>query len=124
MSNLEKMVDIFSDQYMFPLLQGVLFVVLVLSLVIEFLAQKRAGFGGKSLVVTRSQTSMNIYYGTYAALSGILVALCLTVEFAKNHRVLWVLVDTLISSYLCLLNPWFRLKLQDFSAFLTKVEAR
>lgn len=118
------MAQVLSDQYMFPLLQAVLFFVLVLSLVMEFFAQKRAGFGGTKLIVTRSQASMNMYYGTYAAISGVLVALCLTVEFAKDHRVLWVMVDIFVSSYLCLLNPWFRLKLQDFSAFLTKVEAR
>jgi hypothetical protein len=90
----------------------------------EFAAQMRAGFGGVKLVVTRSQASMNMYYGTYATISGVLVALCLTVDFAKDHRVFWVLTDTFVSSYLCLLNPWFRLKLQAFSAFLTKVEAR
>lgn len=124
MSYFEKMVHMLSDQYMFPLLQGVLFFVLLLSLVMEFAAHMRAGFGGVKLVVTRSQASMNMYYGTYAAISGVLVALCLTVDFAKDHRVFWVLTDTLVSSYLCLLNPWFRLKLQSLSAFLTKIEAR
>jgi len=117
-------VQVFSDQYWFPILQGILFIGLVLSLVKEFIARKRAGFGGAKLTVTRSLASMNIYYGMYAAISGVLVALCLSVEYAKDHRVLWVAIDIFISSYLCLFNPWFRLKLQDLSTFLTKVETR
>jgi hypothetical protein len=124
MCYLEKIVQVFSDQYMFPILQGLLFFVLVLSLFMEFRARKRAGFGDTKLTVTRSPASMNIYYGMYAAISGVLVALCLSVDYAKDHKVLWVAIDIFISSYLCLFNTWFRLKLQDLSTYLTKVEAR
>jgi hypothetical protein len=67
---------------------------------------------------------MAIYYGAYAAISGLLVAICLTVDIAKDHRVLWAIGDTLVVSYLCLFNPWFRNKLNEFAQFLTKVEKR
>lgn len=67
---------------------------------------------------------MGIYYGTYAAISGLLVAICLSAEYAKEHRVAWVLLDAGIVSYLCLFNPWFRLKLNALASFLAGAERR
>jgi hypothetical protein len=119
---------------MFPLLQSALFSILILAVALELAAQMRAGFGAKglyqvegapaTLVITRSAASMNVYYGAYAAISGVLVALCLTADAAKNHRVFWVLADVFVSSYLCLFNTCFRLHLQDLAEFLTRVETR
>jgi len=113
-----------SDDYLFPLLQGVLVLLLLFALLMEFLAQARAGFGGATLTVTRGEKSIAVFYGLYAATSGLLVALCLSVEWAKDHRVFWALLDTFIASYLCLMNPWLRNKLLSFAGWLTIVEAR
>jgi type III secretory pathway component EscS len=118
------MPEYLSDSCLFPLLQSVLFVVLLLALLMEFIAQTRAGFGEAGATVTRGDKSMAIFYAIYAAVSGVLVALCLSVDWAKDHRVFWVLLDTFITSYLCLMNPWFRNNLLAFAVFLTKVESR
>ncbi len=119
-----NMPEFFSDDYLFPLLQSALVLLLLVALLMEFLAQARAGFGDATLTVTRGEKSMAIFYGLYAATSGLLVALCLSVEWAKDHRVFWGLLDTFITSYLCLMNPWLRNKLLAFSGWLTRVEAR
>lgn len=113
-----------SDECLFPLLQASLVVVLVFSVAMESLSRWKAGFGGTPLVVTRSSATMGIYYGTYAAISGLLVAICLSAEYAKEHRVAWVLLDAGIVSYLCLFNPWFRLKLNALASFLAGAERR
>jgi hypothetical protein len=116
--------SILSDTYLFPVLQGLVVLTGGIAVLMELITRFRAGFGSTRLIVTRSQTSMAIYYGTYAAATGVLVALCSTVEFAEHHRVAWVLLDVLVTSYLCLFNPWFRLKLQALSSYLASAERR
>jgi type III secretory pathway component EscS len=74
--------------------------------------------------ITRSDASMKLFYGTYAAISGLLVAICLSVDAAKDHRVLWLVVDIFAVAYVCLLNPWFRNHLVRFADYLTKLEKR
>jgi hypothetical protein len=67
---------------------------------------------------------MGLFYATYAAINGLVIALCLTVEVAKDHRVFWVFTDTVLVAYVCLRNPWFRNLLVGWSAKLTKIEER
>jgi hypothetical protein len=62
------------------------------------------------------------FYGMYAAASGLVIAISLTVDVAKNYRVFWALFDTGLVAYVCLYNPWFRNR--QWSERLTKVEER
>ena len=113
-----------SDSYVFPLLQGLLLLLLIFVLVMELTERLRAGSGGTTLSITRGERSMGVFYGIYAAVSGVLVALCLSADWAANHRVFWLLVDTLVASYLCLVNPWFRNRLLAPSNWQSKIESR
>jgi hypothetical protein len=124
MPTLAQLRSALSDECLFPLLQVLLVVGLAFCVLMEVLSRRRAGFGGTRLIVTRSPATMGIYYGTYAAISGLLVAICLSAEYAKEHRVAWALLDAGIVSYLCLFNPWFRLKLNGLASFLASAERR
>ena len=62
MNNCQTVAKLLSDQYMFFLLQGLLFLVLLLSIGMERLAQSRAGQGNMRMTVTRAEASMNMYY--------------------------------------------------------------
>ena|SRR3989442_1378467 len=113
-----------SDAVLFPALQVVLVAFALFAAFREWLIARKAGRGGVSLQVTRSDASMGRFYGTYAAINGLLVAICLTADIAKNHRVFWVVVDTALVAYVCLFNPWFRNLLLQWSEKLTKIEKR
>lgn len=65
---------------------------------------------------------MGRFFAAYALLSGWFITLCLSVDIAQNHRVLWVSVDTILVAYVCLLNPWFRNRILGWIAWLSKVE--
>lgn len=113
-----------TDAVLFPALQlSLVGFVLIASLVSAWHA-RRAGRGGLRLQVTRSEQSMRLFYGTYAAITGLLVALCLNVEIAKNHRVLWAILDTVLVGYVCIFNVWFRNRLIGWSSALMKLEKR
>ena len=125
MSNsLISMSDVLSDEILFPALQIGLVVLVLFAVVRSWIQARKAGRGSVTMTVTRGEASMRMFYGTYAAISGLLIALGLTVDVAKNHRVLWVILDTALAAYLCLLNPWFRNVLLGWAARLTKIERR
>lgn len=67
---------------------------------------------------------MAIFYGAYIAVSGLLVSLCESVEIAKTHRVFFVLLDSFVVAYICIINTWFRNKLIGWTNFLSKIEKR
>ena len=113
-----------SDAVLFPALQVGLVAFALFAAVREWFQARKAGRGGTSLQVTRGDASMGRFYGTYAAISGLLIAICLSVDVAKNHRVLWVVVDTALVAYVCLFNPWFRNLLLEWAGQLTKIEKR
>lgn len=113
-----------SDEFLFPLMQVALIVFVLFAVLRNWLISTRAGRGGASLVVTRGEASMSRFYATYAAASGLLIAIDLTVDVASTHRVLWVVLDTALVAYVCLLNPWFRNILLGWSERLKKIERR
>lgn len=113
-----------SDTYLFPSLQIALVIFLIFSLLMSFIETMRAGKGGVSFTVTRSNESMGRFFGFYAAISGLLVAICLSRDFAKDHRVFWSILDTTLVTYVCLFNIWFRNKLLGWVEHLTKIETR
>jgi len=113
-----------SDAILFPVLQVVLVAFVLFAVLRNWIQARRAGRGGATLSVTRGEASMSRFYVTYAAISGLLIALCLTVDVARNHRILWVALDTMLVAYVCLLNPWFRNLLLGWADRLTKIERR
>lgn len=110
-----------SDAVLFPALQ----LALVL-LVIYSMARSRwmISGGGLSAQVTRSPASMAVFYGAYAALSGVATALCLQLDMVANYRVLFVVLDLVLIAYLCLGSNWFRNKLIGWANSLTELERR
>jgi hypothetical protein len=122
--SLTYFVKFLSDTYLFPALQIVLVTFFFLSLLMSFIGAIKAGRGGVSLAVTRGNESMGRFFGFYAAISGLLVAICLSSDFAKDHRVFWTVLDTTLVAYVCLFNIWFRNKLLGWVDHLTKIETR
>ncbi len=113
-----------TDAVFFPALQVLLAGFALFAALVSVWHARRAGRGGLTLQVTRSPQSMALFYGTYAAITGLLVALCLNVEIAAKHRVLWAVLDTLLVGYVCLFNAWFRNKLVGWGNALLKLEKR
>jgi len=114
-----------SDEVLFPGLQLVLIGFAVFAAMMDAWQARRAGRGGGvGLQVIRSERSMGLFYGTYAATTGLLVAVCLGVDMAAHHRVLWVILDTFLIAYVCLFNGWFRNKLVGWANALSKLEKR
>jgi hypothetical protein len=76
------------------------------------------------MVVTRGPKAMALFYGAYVALTGLFVSLSLQVDLAKNHRVFFVLIDSILVAYVCLWNQWFRNKLIEWTNRLASLESR
>ena len=121
---LAALTDALSDAILFPLLQAALVLFVLFAILRNWRQERRAGRGGATLSVTRGESSMARFYGMYAAVSGLLVAWCLSVKVAKDHRVLLVTLDNVLVAYVCLLNPWFRNVLLGWARWLTKIERR
>ena len=114
--------SLLSDDVMFWLIQGIIFTLFVISIfghTCEKILKKKKE---SSLSVVRGDQSMRIFYGSYAGLNGLLVAICLSVEPAKGYRALWVMLDTVIPAYICLFNPWSRNKILGWVHYLKKLE--
>jgi hypothetical protein len=90
----------------------------------SWITARKARRESLTMQITRGETSMKYFYGAYAAISGLLVAICLSVDVAKDHRVLCVFVDTVAVAYVCLRNGWFRNHLLAFANYLSKLEKR
>ena len=113
-----------TDQWLFYALQSAVVAAGVLALVQEKLAQHRAGRGGTSLVIIRSNASMTRFWGAYLAVTSVLVATDLQVETAKDYRVLWIIVDVALVAYFCLINSWSRNWLLGVIDRIAKLEQR
>ena len=108
------MYNIFSDSILF----GVVQLCLILFSAYAFLKQfKRSGIG---LVAERGTETMRWFYGAYGAATAIFIALDVSVEVAKNHKVFFVLLDVALVAYICLVNPWFRNLLLGWTSRLKK----
>jgi hypothetical protein len=119
--------DLVKDSNMFFLIQACLVLLFFVSMINNFSANRRALKGRGvtiTLSVTRGDESMAKFYGAYLAINGVLIAICLSVETAKDYRIFWVVVDSFIPAYLCILNPWSRNKLLGWVNAVTKLESR
>jgi hypothetical protein len=123
-SMIANLCHVFSDAFLFWVLQGGLVLFALYAFSKNWIQAREAGRGGLTMQPIRGDTSMKLFYGTYAAISGLLVAICLSVDAAKDHRVVWVLVDTFAVAYVCLLNGWSRNHLVGFANYLAKLEKR
>jgi hypothetical protein len=112
------------DLVMFAILQAAIVSLLIVALANDFSEKRRAGKGGPTLAVTRSRQSLGLFYGAYLAVSGLLVAICLSVEVVQGYRIFWALLDTAIVAYVCIFNPWVRNKLIGWSGGIQKLEKR
>ena len=109
-----------SDSVLFWVLQFFIILLFIVALIKNKVAKSRRGF----LTVKRGEGSMALFYGSYVALNGLLVALCLSVDIGSNYKVFWVIVDTIIPAYVCLFNPWSRNKLVSWANRLREIETR
>jgi hypothetical protein len=110
--------ELLSDKYLFPVIQILL---TVFAIVCWVYGQCQSGNFAK---IDRSDITMATFYGIYAALSGLFVAICSQVEIAENYRVIWILTDVTLIAYICIFNPWFRNKLLGLIEYLKKIETR
>ena len=115
---------LFSDSILFWVLQAGLLLFALFAALRNWIAVRKAGRGKVTMQITRSDASMKLFYGTYAAISGLFVAICLSVDAAKDHRVLWLVLDIFSVAYVCLFNAWFRNHLVALANYLTKLEKR
>lgn len=118
--NLTHLTEISSDTTLFPLLQVALMLFVIFA-VFKNHFHKTEDLGGVSPKIERGETTMGYFYGTYTAISALLVGICLVVS--TSHRVFWAILDTLLVAYVCLINQWFRNKLVGWTMKL-KIEKR
>lgn len=97
---------------------------------IELRGRMRAnrGQGSKgtsaTLSVGRGNQSMGWFYATYAAVAGTVVAVDVATDAGAHYRVLWIISDSLIVWYVCVVNQWFRNKIVEMSIRLAERETR
>ena len=113
-----------SDSLLFWALQVLLIAVTFFLFALDIFHQHRAGSGGLSAVVTRSDKSMAKYYALYASVNGLLVALALSVDTAENFKVSISIFNTVCCFYIFVLNQYMRNKVVGLTGSLTKVETR
>jgi hypothetical protein len=113
-----------SDFTLFPALQMALVIFALFAAIRNWFQARKSGHGSFTAAIIRGDSSMGRFYGIYAAISGLLIAICFAVDVAKNHRVLWVVIDTVLVAYVCLFNSWFRNLLIGWAERLTKIEKR
>jgi hypothetical protein len=109
---------------LFPLLQIFLALFSLFAIFQSWLEGWRARMGSVQKNVIRGEISMSRFYGSYAALSGLFIAICLSVDIAQRYRIFWVAIDTILVSYLCLANAWFRNLLIGLTNQLANIEQR
>lgn len=112
-----------SDDVLFPLLQIFLALFILFAIFQSWLGRLRVG-REPAIIVARGEPSMSRFYGSYVALNGLFVAICLSVDIAQGYRIFWVTIDTILVAYLCLSNDWFRNLLIDWTNRLTQIEQR
>jgi hypothetical protein len=121
---------IFCDAFLFWILQAVIVLFALFAALRNWIAARKAGRGGATMQIKRGETSMRYFYGAYAAINGLLVAICLSVDapVVKNHRIFLAVVDTAAVAYVCIFNGWFRNHFLRFAFrfvdYLSKLEER
>jgi hypothetical protein len=123
-SVLSTLNSLLADAVLFYVLQVGLLAFVLIAWFLNRTEFNGAGLGSTTLRVTRGEQSMGHFYTMYGAISGLLIAISLSVEVAKDHRVFWVLFDAGLVAYVCLYNPWFRNRLIGWADRLAKLERR
>jgi len=123
-SFLNSLFCVTSDGVLFWVLQALILFTALAAFIANKVAERRAGKGGATLSVKRGNESMSLFYGSYVALNGLLITLCLSVDVVEGYRMLWVIFDTVVAAYVCILNPWSRNKLLGWAHHLREIETR
>jgi hypothetical protein len=118
----DKLSEIMADTIVFPALQLCLVMFVLFAVLHSWIPLKRNRRGKSKVSVIRGEVSMNYFYAAYAVINGLLVAICLSVDITKNHRVIWVIIDTILVAYLCIFNQWFRNILIGWIDRISKIE--
>lgn len=104
-----------SDVILFPLLQAI---IILFAIIVSIKAHNsNMSTGGE-----RGNFSMGILYAFTAFIISYLVGICLTVDIVEEHRVIWVVLDVILVTYTCLINPWFRNEILKYHNKLSKTE--
>jgi hypothetical protein len=85
---------------------------------------KRRRRGGPT--AKRGAESMQYFLVVCGLIIAVPVAICASVDvpLVKGHRVLWILLDSVVVGYVCLGNGWFRNMLLGFVNRLSELENR
>lgn len=123
MQFIDSLCTALSDDFLFPAIQGglILFVLTIAALDLRCRLHTRSGFNA---LITRGDKSMAKFYGAYGVLTTVFVTLSVSVDYARSHRVFFVVLDVLLIAYACLLNAWFRSKLIGWTGTLSERENR
>ena len=110
--------ELLSDDYLFPAIQIALILFAIFCCIFSLC------HSGNFAKIGRGDASMAVFYGIYAAHSGLFISITLQVEMAKNYRVIWILLDVILIAYVCIFNSWFRNKLLGLIKYLKSIETR
>ena len=108
-----------SDKMMFWILQ----LSLISLVIVSIFKKSNINRGSVSISIDRGEGSMAIFYGAYITISGLLVSICLSVEFIKDYQIIWIVIDVSIAAYICIFNTWSRNKLIGISMKIKKLES-
>src|SRR5438552_12975604 len=118
---------LFSDAVWFPLLQIGLVLFALLAWLRDRNVVTRAGRDGLTKQPERGAESMGYFLVICGLIIALPAAICASVDLAvvKNYRALWILGDSAIVGYVCLMNGWFRNDiLLRFVDYLKRIERR
>jgi hypothetical protein len=92
---------------------------------VDHIEPARMVLTGNPLVMTlqRAEKSMTKLYATYAVLHGLLVTICLASISAENFRVAWIIWNTVLIVYVCLVNRITRPRILRMAERLTVIES-
>ena len=119
---IDKLSELLADTIVFPVLQLCLVMFVLFAVLRSWIRSKSNSRGKVKASVIRGEVSMGYFYAAYAVINGLLIAICLSVDITKNHRVIWVIIDTLLVAYLCIFNQWFRNILISWIDRISKIE--
>jgi len=113
-----------SDDVLFPMLQIFLALFILFAVFQSWLKTSKAGIHSVERSVPPDETAMSRFYAGYVVLTGLFIAICLSVDIAQSYRIFWVIIDTILVTYLCLSNVWFRNLLIDWTNQRARIEQR
>ncbi|MCJ7650209.1 MAG: hypothetical protein MUP85_16495 [Candidatus Lokiarchaeota archaeon] len=97
-----------SDANVLKVLEIILFFVFFLSILIELVMRVKRGRGSSFLTVTRGDHSMNMLYIMYGTVTIVFALIVQVSEAFEGYKVLLIVINYLILTYLFFYNSWLR----------------